>query len=471
MAPRKSSLLRVSLHAALCIDLNAYDIISSMWAEKHGRTTILSRTIIKRRILAIGLGILYYAVFLVCYWLLIVPTYAYTGLTFRVLPLWCWVISVVLALIPMLWMPLDIERPSDLASWFLYLCLILPSNVVMFMVSAYEPVEVLPLPVTLCAAFALFDFLRRTRRFKITTITGSGKLFTIALPLITILLAFAVFRLAGFKFNLSFNEVYDRRLEAREIIPGGSFMGYALSFLKSICIPLLVGIGIQWKKWSYILIAIFGVVTIFSLNAMKAALAQPIILAGVVMLVIKKKENIGLLITTGFICITLLSLLEAVTFGTIKIATFLIRREMAVPGMLTTYYWEYFSHNPYVFMADSFIGKILSIHSPYDMPTSRLIGLVFFGNPESNVNANIWASAFANFGYFGFVMVSILAALILRLADSLSTKGKFEIGCACCSAIGLVWVNGALHTSMITNGVAGLILALWLFPSQRSLEQ
>ena len=141
---------------------------------------------------------------------------------------------------------------------------------------------------------------------------------------------------------------------------------------------------------------------------------------------------------------------------------------MVVPGLLTTYYWEYFSSNPYFMMTDSIIGTFLPFGPLYNYPKARLIGYEYFNNIESNANANIWASGFADFGYPGMIMVSILAALILKVVDSLGYKEKFVFASACSAAIGLGWVNGALHTSLLTNGVLGLILALWLYPSQHS---
>lgn len=430
---------------------------------------IINKARLKRRGLALALGALYYAVFLICYSVAIAPLYFYMGLTVRTLPDWCWVASFVMAMAPLLWMPLDLERPSDFAAWFLYLCLIFPACIVTFMVSNYPPEQMLLLPVTLLAAFVLFERIRRVKSVALPRIVGSDRIFSIILPAIMLVLSTVALALARFKFDLSVDDVYDRRLTARETVPGGSLMAYAVAFLRSVCIPIMTGIGIERRKWSYILIAAYAAIAIFSLDGTKSTLVLPLMLALVVYICMFRRVNAGFWFLGSLILIVSLCLVETAATGSSIIAAIFIRREMAVTGLVTTYYWEFFSHNPLVMLTDSLIGQLFPAIAPYGYTVSRLIGLTYFGSADINANANIWGAGFAHFGYVGVFMVSFVAGLIMRLLDTMGRQGRFTIAAAACAAIGMSWSNVALHTSILTHGVALLLIALFLYPSDKPI--
>lgn len=429
---------------------------------------IPTKTDIRRRLIAVGCGLLIYTAFLACYGLVIVPLYGYAGLIFRMLDAQYWALSLVLALIPMLIMPLDLQRPSDFASWALYLFLVLPACIVIFMSTNYTASEIAHLPAVLVGVFLIFEYFRRARIFKIPKVVASEKLFALGLPLLMLALTFVIFRIGGFKISLSLADAYDRRSMAREMVPSGFLVGYALTFLQCVCVPIAVVIGIERKKWFLLALSALAIISITSLNGTKSSVLQPVVLAFVTLLAMKRRKNTGFIIIATCLFVIIFAIVEFYTVGSYVVAELLIRRAMAIPGQLTAYYYEYFSQNPHTMMADGVFGKIFPVESPYALSKSRMIGAVFFGNTESNANANMWASGFADFGYLGMVAVSFIAAMLLRLADSMANNGRFVLACACCSAMGLTWADGALHTSLLSNGILGLLIALWLFPSSRN---
>ena len=160
-----------------------------------------------RRALAIGFGIIYYLAFLACYYYLISPIFSYRGMTFLMLPDWAWVVSFTLSLVPLFWMPIHFKRASDFASWLIYLFLIFPSNIIVFMGSSLPPSESVRLVIVLNAFFILFEFVRRKAPlFAIPHFKSSDSLFRVFLPIITITLSLIVFSYANFQFNFSFFE-------------------------------------------------------------------------------------------------------------------------------------------------------------------------------------------------------------------------------------------------------------------------
>ena len=419
-----------------------------------------------RRVIALCLGIAYYLAILSCYYYVISPMYSYRGMHFTILPVWAWMVSVTLALIPLLWLPLDFNRPSDFAAWFLYLLLIFPSNIVIYMVTSLPLSETVILPIALTASFSLFEFIRQKGLFTIHHIKGPKILFNVALPIFMVIMSIIALSYANFKINISFADVYERRLDAREILSGSTIINYSLAFLRSVCMPIAVVYAMQQKKWYFTGLAALVVIAIFSLDGSKGAVFLPLVLVIVVSLSARSRKNLGFWLLGGLVLLILFALVERSLLGTTTIATMIVRRELIVTNQLTTYYWEFFSNNPFVFMKDSWIGWLIPAESNYLIPRARLIGFEYLGNIETNANANIWAAGFADFGYVGMVMTSILAALVLKVIDSIGSRDKFLFASICSSVIGFAWINSALYTSMLTSGGLGLILAVWLYPAE-----
>ncbi|MEW6668910.1 MAG: hypothetical protein AB1512_27185 [Thermodesulfobacteriota bacterium] len=418
------------------------------------------------RAVAMALALVYYTAFVSCYYYVISPTYDYYGMTLTSLPGWCWAASLVLALLPVTWMPVRLKRPSDFASWFLYLCLISPSIFVSLMVSSRPLDERLILPAWLTASFLLFEAVRQRGRFVVPRIKGPAMMFSILLPLAMVGLSILILSYADYRFDLSLSDSYERRMEARDILQGRILLGYLLALLQSVFIPTAMIYGVHRRRWSFVALAFLSAAAIFSLEGSKAPILLPVALGAVVILARKEGIRVGYWLPIALTMLVLFALAEAALLETNYVAALVVRRLMAMPGLLTTYYWEYFSQNPYYMMSDSIVGGLLPFETLYKYPRSRLIGDLYFGDSEVNANANIWASGFADFGYLGMAFVSISAALFLKVIDSLCFRDKVVAASACAAAVSLVWVNSALHTSLLTGGALGLVLVLWLYPGE-----
>src|SRR5207249_3383875 len=96
----------------------------------------------------------------------------------------------------------------------------------------------------------------------------------------------------------------------------------------------------------------------------------------------------------------------------------LIRRAIDVPGQLTAYYFDYFSAHPTYGLSHSVLGWLGG--GPYSVTPPALIASVYFGRPDANANANLWADGFANFGLAGILIVTLLLVALLWFADSIA---------------------------------------------------
>jgi hypothetical protein len=140
----------------------------------------------------------------------------------------------------------------------------------------------------------------------------------------------------------------------------------------------------------------------------------------------------------------------------------LARRVFATPGQVGWYYFEYFSEHPLYQLRHSFLGWLGS--NPYGVPPPEAIGSVYFPGTGTNANANFWADAFANFGVPGIVGFTLVLGLVLWVADGLGRGRDLRVVGPLLAIAGLNVSEGALFTTILTQGLALTLLLVALMP-------
>jgi len=262
------------------------------------------------------------------------------------------------------------------------------------------------------------------------------------------------------KVDLSLEDVYERRFAAREIVQPRTMIAYAVTILSTSLGPILVCLGYVRKRWDMLAIGLFGLVSVFSLSGAKTNFFMPLFLLAMFALMSGNRRAFGQKIVFAGCCLVLLSIFEFTQLDSFFVSNYFVRRELLVPSLLTSFYWDFFKDNPHVYYSDGFLRWLIS--PQYDLPTARLIGEVRFHSFEANANANFWASAFANFGYTGMVLTTLALGTLLRLIDSIARNGEFLVTSLVVGMCAITWSNGALETSMLSNGVALSLAILYL---------
>ena len=139
------------------------------------------------------------------------------------------------------------------------------------------------------------------------------------------------------------------------------------------------------------------------------------------------------------------------------------RRVLFVPAHLTSYYWEYYSGHPYAFFSNGIVARLFGTGGI--LTPSETIGLAYFGTADSNANANLWASGFADMGFPGMLLVTIAAGCIFRVVDSLTQPRTFLTASLIMSAVAIVWAEGALQTSLLSGGVFPILIMFYVYSS------
>jgi hypothetical protein len=136
----------------------------------------------------------------------------------------------------------------------------------------------------------------------------------------------------------------------------------------------------------------------------------------------------------------------------------------ALPGLLTGYYYEFFSSHPKAHLGHSIFKSLIDY--PYAVEPPYLIGALYFHNASNDANANVWADAYANFGYFGVICFTLLLAAVLWLYDSMAVECDRRLATLAMALPAFSLANGALLTSLLSNGMALAMLLVYLMPRE-----
>lgn len=98
----------------------------------------------------------------------------------------------------------------------------------------------------------------------------------------------------------------------------------------------------------------------------------------------------------------------------------IIRRYFYVPGYMSYAWFDTFKEYPYIYMSNEFIIKEF-IKYPLDMNHSLLVARNIFGM-DFNPNTNFMAYGFANFGYIGVIIYSLIVYSSFLFVDVISYK-------------------------------------------------
>jgi hypothetical protein len=372
----------------------------------------------------------------------------------------------IMAAIPTLWMPTEIRAPSQVAYWWLYVVVYIPSMFVPFNVLNNKPGDVIFLPLALLANFGLLGAFYVLPAIGLPKITVNQNTFSSVWVALLVLLIVALAFTHGFSPDLSFGDIYQRRFEARESLPSGSLLSYTAALLYGAFVPVSLARGLGEKKKTYLVMGAVAVIATFSLSAMKAVILLPFLLLAVRMALRRFSAHFGASILVGAMLLLTLSMIEYLGWGTANFSTFGSRRVLFVPAQLTAYYWQYYSDTPLAMFSNGMIGQIVGTDSMAAMgPT---IGQVYFGSSQVNAGANIWASGFGDFSYLGMAAVTIVLGIIFRMIDGLATKVGFLTACLIAAFLGTVWAEQGLQTSLLSSGVLGCLIALYFLSDVRS---
>ncbi|MGC5324934.1 hypothetical protein [Brevibacillus sp. SYSU BS000544] len=409
----------------------------------------------------------YYVTLQLTYILIISPTYAYLGFVNNHPSIGWILISFILVVIPGLWMPIRLTRPSQIVYWFLFVIVYVPSAIIPYYIAETEMINFLFIQLILFLSILLLSLIYQLPVLKVPRILiGKKQYWTLIYTVAAIFMGYII-SIFGLKLNIvSLEQVYTIRSAYKEALAasGGGLIAYVIIWQGNVINPLLIISGLFEKKITPFLIGVFAQLLIYSITGFKSILFSTVLIVAFIIVLINRGKYAGYLMVGGITSFVLVSGF----FSLISVQALLfIQRLIMMPGLLTGYYIEYFSENDKAYLGYSIFKRFISYQ--YNLEPSNLIGKVYFGNPATSANANIWADAFANFGFIGILLFTIILAIILWLYDSLSQERDFYITSLLLAVPAFSLSNASLLTCLITHGIALTLLVVYFVPKKGDL--
>ena len=427
------------------------------------------------RFLTIALISLYTVVLIWNYIVWLAPVWGYMGVDYSPVGTYYFLACLIASVLPSIWIPISISRPTMVTYWILYLLTYIPMIVGVSLSPKFTFIQVILFQLS-----CLFSF----------TLTGAGYYFKLIkikekyIPKFNFWVAFysAMFLMflyviyifkGNFKLVSPFDEnLYDLRFSGRDVAEGDKLVGYFTQWLSGAFLPFLLAIGIVYKKKLLILISCIGQIILYSTAANKAFILSIIYMVGIYYIT-KKTSKFGIFLT--FFLIILITFL---TFSQIyfeddfkliffPITSIIMLRTISISTINAVNYYDFFSNNPFTYYSHiNIIGKF--IRYPYgDLALGQVIGVTMSGNADSNWNANFYITdGFVAMGYSGLIIIGIISGLIFYIIDSL-IKSQNIILCTLLITISSVsLMNVSIFTTLLTGGLIYLILFLVLFENK-----
>lgn len=396
-------------------------------------------------------------VILSTYQLLIAETNAYLGyMSFAIdLP---YLSTLLVSLFILVWfIPVRVTKPSDFFRLLYGSLALLPYVVLHGIRGEVEPTEymmnfcVLMLPMFAVQAGSFFMPALRVPAF-----FGQNQIIWI-LTFLCVLGLFNVFAVSTSSAGFSINDVYDRRLEGREIFPDRSFFAYLNSAVVNGFAPLLAFIA-GWRRRNLLfLFAIVCVLGYYYVLGFKAPVL--FVLLSYAMGWMESKNKLEL--TGRFFWLLLLALfalfmIEYVFSGFSLVGDYFFRRVYGVTAFLSASYFDFIN-----------ISEVSAAWSALDgidatEPITFIVGETFLGAPGLNANTNTFLYALAGGGIVGFGATVLLVVMVFCSLDAVYRSKKNPILLYLGFLYGVLLMEQAATTALVSSGI-GLLIVFFFF--------
>lgn len=401
------------------------------------------------------------------------PVWGYLGFAYNSPPLGYLLLACLICLLPALWVPMTLTRPSQLIYWLLYITVYIPSIIVSLDAALVPLSQVALLMLALLVGFAIMGVSYYRPLLKIKRPYESKEIFWYGLATITIGLTGWVFFVYSGHFQLvSFSSVYEELRFSSGVLGGGTGVAYALMWLSGAVFPFFITLALFRKWWLLFIGGAAGELMLYASGGMKGPILA-VIFIPVMFLYLKstKAPNFGsrLVWTAGPILLVLASmnvLLGERTQGTIlqTASSIVAVRVFAIPGLSTAYYQRFFSgHSPTYY--SHVTGINLLVEYPYDRSLGEEVGFDMYNSNEVDWNANFWATdGLAALRLPGILLISILCGLVFWVLDSVAERHDPAFAAVVCCYAAANIGNTSLFTSFVSGGLGFLVVLLFLMP-------
>jgi hypothetical protein len=409
---------------------------------------------------------------LLYYWLLcwidrtvLAPLFGYQGLAYRPATHWTQAGVVGLTILCAALTPVRIRQPSDGVLYVLLPLVVIP----VFAVAATDP-DFANVAGELILAIggsyvllALCSMLPR-RPSNPLRFLALGQPWPIAI-LLSVASYGVMFATFGLHFRLlSFSDVYGARAAFDE--QAGGATSYLLDWQANVINPMFIVFGIGSRRALPIAAGVLGDVLIYSTTGFKSVLFSALAIVALLAAMHQRKPGAkvpaaGMRLGFAFVALAAFAYVVDKVGHTIIWTSLFVRRLSLVAGVNTGYYFQYFGVEPKTHLAYGLVGKFMG--SGGVVPPPQQIAIAAY-NSSGDPNANLWADAYANFGYAGVVGFTLLLAAFLWFYDRVAQHVDRRAAAVLLVVPALTLANSALLTCLFTHGLLLALLVITQWP-------
>lgn len=407
----------------------------------------------------------YLAAMLLSHLLVIAPQFAYRGLEFNPVSIGLLTLGSTIAILPTFWMPFNISRPSVLAYYVLYFLAYVPACVVPLCTLEYKPQRYLL--YLFCIAFCFWGLARiyRINLLRLPQARCSNGLFWTVLIGVSVAINLAVIRKFGLNFHIPSlqGEIYEVRNEYYDMI-SGSFLAYLIMIQVKVLAPLCVIWGLYKRTFLLIAWGICSQLFIFMNAGIKTVLFSTLFIVGLYFALRISRRKLFLCMGLALMGVIGGARIADKTLDEqgIYFSSIFVRRLILTPGLLSGYYFDFYSDNPKAFYGHSVLKGFVDY--PYDVAPPRIIATAYFNTEEMSCNANFWSDGYANLGLPGVILATVTLGGILWLFDSLAIDVDQRVATLVLAMPSMALVNSALSTVLLTHGLLFAMAIMHLLP-------
>lgn len=405
---------------------------------------------------------------------LVAPYYAYMKLTYTSpdVPVYLTMLALIVALAFI--MPTRLSRPADFLLWIVYLLVVIPSLTISHLARTLTTVPQLMLGFTVAATFGMVVLAGRLPAGWLAGRLPAGWLAGRVKPLparvfwaiVIVISAVTYGELArGGQLTLSLpglGDVYAVRGAFSEALGGDKLLGYLIPTQSAVINPILMASGISRRKPWLVVVGVVAELLLYGAGGHKSVLFSiPAILA-VAIVYGRSRRPSGALFSWGVAAVIGLSAIVDEFLSTPWLTSLFTRRVVDVPGLLTGAWIHTYETLPKANYAFSFLSPFL----PYDATATPpfVVADKYFGVPTMNANANLFASGYANLGWYGIVLEALVLAAIIAVVNASADRVPLTVAVMLLAAPSVSLVNGSVFTSLLSHGVLAVLLVLTFAP-------
>jgi len=404
------------------------------------------------------------------------PNWAYFGFDYNAPTAKYLVLAWTLSLLPSLWMPIELARPSQLAYWVLYIVTYIPSMFIPLYININPPSEISFVMIVFFVGFVLTGLSYLLPLLPLRPVRISRKTFWWTFGCLAA--GFTIWMIAVFHGHMqivSFGDIYTQRNAAGELAEGSAVF-FAIMGLTGAINPFLMGCGLYYRRRWLFLAGVAGQLLVFSVLGTKGSILSIVFVPGVYAVLRIGRSPFGLKITYACLALLVGSCLAYVFAGEdpgpfLFVVLFLVlMRTLPMGGLVTAWYYNFFQQNPLTYYSHV-TGVNWFVHYPYANFIGLEIGSFYQTGSDLDATAHFWAmDGLEALGLPGVLVISVFCALVFWALDSAAQRHDPRLAALVITYATYNLANISMFTSLFSGGLILLILFLYMLQPRKGME-